>query len=83
MVFTGHQIKSRRDNSLAGNCQKLVIYCARLIRVNAGMAALCLLAVVTAAAQTGSRVGTFMPDGGDPVTGWLAGFPDTGAACDS
>jgi len=31
----------------------------------------------------GSRVGAFMPDGGDPVTGWLAGFPGTGAACDS
>jgi hypothetical protein len=30
-----------------------------------------------------SRVGAFMPGGGDPVTGWLAGFPDTGAACDS
>lgn len=30
-----------------------------------------------------SRVGAFMPDGGDPVTGWLAGFPDTGAATDS
>jgi len=31
----------------------------------------------------GSRVGAFMPDGGDPVTGWLAGFPGTGADCDS
>ena len=30
-----------------------------------------------------SRVGAFMPDGGDPVTGWLAGFPGTGADCDS
>jgi hypothetical protein len=29
------------------------------------------------------RVGAFMPDGGDPVTGWLAGFPVTGADCDS
>ena len=24
-----------------------------------------------------------MPDGGDPVTRWLAGFPGTGADCDS
>ena len=31
----------------------------------------------------GSRVGAFMPDGGDSVTGWLAGFPVTGADCDS
>jgi len=23
-----------------------------------------------------------MRDGGDPVTGWLAGFPGTGAECD-
>ena len=30
-----------------------------------------------------SRVGAFMPDGGDPVTGWLAEFPGTGADCDS
>ena len=34
MVFTGHQIKSRGNNSLAGNCQKLVIFCARFVRAN-------------------------------------------------
>jgi len=27
-----------------------------------------------------SRVGDFMPDGGDPLTGWLAGCPGGGAA---
>jgi hypothetical protein len=30
-----------------------------------------------------SRVGAFMPDGGDPFSGWLAGVPENGAACDS
>jgi len=29
------------------------------------------------------RVGAFMPDGGDPVKGWLAGFPGTGAASEA
>jgi hypothetical protein len=31
----------------------------------------------------GSRVGAFMPDGGDPFSGWLAGVPENGADCDS
>jgi hypothetical protein len=30
-----------------------------------------------------SRVGDFMPDGGDPFSGWPAGAPENGAACDS
>ena len=36
MVFTGDQNKSRRNNSLAGNCQTLVVFCARFVRANAG-----------------------------------------------
>jgi hypothetical protein len=31
----------------------------------------------------GSRVGAFMPDGGDLFSGWLAGVPENGAACES